>query len=90
MEQLKITDEALPILRSGIALKKKLLTVKTEDYLKRLRSFEKEHKMKSEDFFKEFTAGKLGDDAEWFDWIFVYEAYKKIMRKKQIMEGLIL
>ena len=90
MEQLKITEEALPILRSGIALKKKLLAIKTEDYLRRLRSFEKKHKMKSKDFFEEFTAGKLGDDAEWFDWIFVYEAYKKIMRKKQIMEGLIL
>jgi hypothetical protein len=31
--------------------------------------------MKSAEFFKAFTAGKLGDDAEWFDWIFVYEAY---------------
>jgi len=47
MEQIEITDEALPILKSGIALKEKLLTVKAENYFKRLKNFEKKHKMKS-------------------------------------------
>lgn len=90
MEQIRITDEALPILKSGIALKDKLLTVRAEGYLKRLKKFEKKHKMKSAEFFKAFNAGKLGDDAEWFDWIFVYEAYSKIMAQKKIIEGLSL
>ena len=88
MEQIEITDEALPILKSGIALKEKLLTVKEESYLKRLKSFEKKHKMKSAEFFAAFNAGKLGDDAEWFDWLFVYEAYNKIIKQKKIIEGL--
>ena len=52
MEQIEITDEALPILKSGIALKEKLLTVKAENYFKRLKNFEKKHKMKSAEFFK--------------------------------------
>jgi len=90
MEQIKITDEALPILKSGMALKEKLLTVKAESYLKRLKKFEKKHKMKSGEFFRAFKAGKLGDDAEWFDWIFVYEAYSKIIKQKKIIEGLSL
>jgi hypothetical protein len=90
MEQIKITDEALPILKSGIALKEKLLTVKAEGYLKRLKIFEKKHKMKSAEFFKAFKAGKLGDDAAWFDWIFVYEAYNKTIKQKKIIEGLSL
>lgn len=90
MEQIQVTDEALPILKSGIALKEKLLSVKAENYLKRLKSFEKKHKMKSVEFFAAFNAGKLGDDAEWFDWIFVYEAYNKIIEQKKIIEGLIL
>lgn len=90
MEQIEITDEALPLLKSGIALKEKLLAVKAENYLKRIKSFEKKHKMKSEKFFKEFNAGNLGDDAEWFDWLFVYEAYSKIIMQKKIIEGLSL
>ena len=90
MEQIEITDEALPILKSGMALKEKLLTIKAESYLKRLKSYEKRHKMKSPEFFEAFTAGKLGDDAEWFDWIFVYEAYDKIIEQKRIIEELSL
>ena len=59
MEQVKITDEALPMLKSGIALKEKLLTVKAESYLNRLKSFEKKHKMKSAEFFNAFKAGSV-------------------------------
>ncbi len=90
MEQIKIKDEALPILKSGINFKKKLLSVKVENYLKRLNVFEKKHKMKSEAFLKKFNSGKLGDDEEWFDWLFVYETYNKIIEQKKIIDGLSL
>jgi len=90
MERIEITDEALPILKSGIALKEKLLTVKADSYLSRLQEFEKKHKMKNTEFFKAFTAGKLGDNADWFDWIFVYEAYSKVIEQKRIIERLSL
>ncbi len=88
--QIEITDEALPILKSGIALKKKLLTSKADGYLNRLKTFEKKHKMKSEAFFGAFQVGKLGDDAEWFDWLYVYQAYNRIIKQKKIIEGLSL
>ena len=90
MEQIEITCEALPILKSGIALKEKLLSVKAVNYLKRLKGFERKHKMKSAEFSKAFDAGKLGDDAEWFDWLFVYEAYNKIIKQEKIIKGLSL
>ncbi len=90
MEQIEITDEALPILKSGIALKKRLLTTKAGGYLNRLKTFEKKHKMKSEAFFEAFQAGKLCNDAEHFDWLYVYEAYDRIIKQKRIIEGLSL
>ena len=46
--------------------------------------------MKSAQFYEKYRTGKLGDDAEWFDWLFVYEAYNKIIKQKQIIEGLSL
>ena len=70
--------------------KEKLLTVKAENYLNRLKRFEKKHRMKSDEFFQAFKNGKLGDDAEWFDWIFVYEAYTQTSKQKKIIEGLSL
>ena len=90
MQQIEITGEALPIVKSGIVLKEKLLSVKAANYLKRLKGFERKYKMKSAEFSKEFAAGKLGDDAEWFDWLFAYEAYNKIIKQKKIINGLSL
>ena len=90
MQQIEITGEALPIVKSSIVLKEKLLSVKAANYLKRLKSFGRKHKMKSAEFSKEFAAGKLGDDAEWFDWLFVYEAYNKIIQQNKIIKGLSL
>jgi hypothetical protein len=90
MQQIQITDEALPILKSGIALKRKLLTAKADGYVKRLESYEKKHKMKSEAFLKAFNAGNLGDEEEWFDWLFVYEAYNRIVKQKEVIDGLSL
>jgi hypothetical protein len=90
MQQIEITGEALPIVKSGIVLKEKLLSVKAANYLKRLKGFERKYKMKSAKFSKEFDAGKLGDDADWFDWLFAYEAYNKIIKQKEIINGLSL
>ncbi len=90
MQQIEITGEALPIVKSSIVLKEKLLSIKAANYLKRLKGFERKYKMKSAEFSKEFAAGKLGDDAEWFDWLFVYEAYNKIIQQKKVIEGLSL
>jgi hypothetical protein len=90
MQQIEITGEALPIVKSGIVLKEKLLNIKAANYLKRIKEFEKKHQMKSTDFYREFHDGKLGDDAEWFDWLFLYEAYRKILKQKKIINGLSL
>ncbi len=46
--------------------------------------------MKSKAFFEAFQAGKLGGDAEWFDWLYVYEAYNRMIKQKKIIEGLSL
>jgi len=43
--------------------------------------------MKSDHFIKAFNAGKLGDDEEWFDWLFLYEAYNKVTEQEKIIEG---
>lgn len=88
MQQIKIRDDALPILRAGITLQKKLTNIKTKKYSERLRKLEERHNMRSEMFIKEFEAGNLGDDAEWFDWVFVWEAYKKTVEREKIIDSL--
>ncbi len=45
-----------------------------------LERFETKYQMDSEEFFSKFEAGTLGDDADYFEWVGLYEnvlLYKK-------------
>ncbi len=59
IQQIETTGDVLLIVKSGIILKEKLLSVKAENYQKRLKGFERKHKMKSAAFSKAFAAGNL-------------------------------
>ncbi|MDM8544397.1 hypothetical protein QUF75_07615 [Desulfococcaceae bacterium HSG7] len=90
MQELKIKDDAFLILRAGLNLQRKLNDIKTEKYFQRLVKFEEKYDMKSDIFIRDFESGKLGDDADWFDWLFVWEAWNKSVEKSQIIESLSL
>jgi hypothetical protein len=38
-----------------------------------LAQFEKKYHLSSDEFFKRFESGKIGDDADFFDWAGLYE-----------------
>jgi hypothetical protein len=90
MQKIAVKNEALPLLKSGVALKEKILSTKVENYLRRLKALEKKHRMKSEKFIAKFKSGKLGDDEEWFDWLFIYEAYQKVVEQHKLLKSLSL
>ncbi len=90
MQQIQISEEALPLLKSSIGFQKKLFNKKIESYLNRLKAFEKKYGMVSSKFYEEFEKGTLGDDPEWYDWLFVFEAYHKTIQKKLALEELAL
>ncbi len=81
MQELKIKDDAFLILKAGLNLQRKLNDIKTEKYFQRLVKFEEKYDMKSDIFIRDFESGKLGDDADWFDWLFVWEAWNKSVNK---------
>jgi hypothetical protein len=68
MTTIKIREEAIPIVKSGLAI------------------FEKRHKMSSEEFIQKFESGDLGDDAEWFDFLFAYRACEHVRKKLKLIE----
>lgn len=58
---------------------------KLRRYEKKLGRFEEQYEMDTEEFIQKFESGELGDDEEWFNWKFVYEAHQRLMeRKKQL------
>ena len=46
-----------------------------------LRCFEEKHAMASEDFYRRFQAGKMGDDLDIMEWAAVYDIYLRTRRR---------
>jgi hypothetical protein len=74
-------SEAVPVVRSSLDMKRKALEFNLRRYQARLAAFEKEYHMTSELFAAKFSAGELGDNAEWFEWEFVLDAYQETTRQ---------
>jgi hypothetical protein len=58
---------------------------KMDVYLSR---FEKTYKKKSSSFFREFSAGLLGDDLDFVEWASFYQMRERLIEKKAELEGL--
>lgn len=74
---MRIQQEALPLVKSSLEMKRKALEFNLRDYQRRLAAFEAEHKMTSEQFAEKFGAGELGDNAAWFEWEFALDALRE-------------
>ena len=48
---------------------------------KRLSTYENEHRMASEDFFNQYSQGRLSDDAVFVEWANDYRHYLDIRRR---------
>jgi hypothetical protein len=71
---MRIQQEAIPLVKSSLELKRKALEFNLNEYRRRLAAYETQHKMNSQEFIKKFKTGELGDDAAWFDWEFALDA----------------
>jgi len=47
----------------------------------RLTAFERRYGMESEDFAARFNTGELGDEADWFEWQYLLDAYHETLRQ---------
>ncbi len=56
---------------------------------KALSDFEKRHKTSSDEFYKKFSAGKLGDDREYIKWYAYKDTHNKLMDRLKEIERLV-
>ena len=73
----------------------KMLTYKIQKYEedieglnRELKKFEGIYKKESATFFKEFKAGKLGDDMDFIEWSSLYQMLHRLIEKKAELEGM--
>jgi hypothetical protein len=74
---MKIQQEAIPLVKSSLEMKRKALEFNLQEYQRRIGGFEVEHTMTSEQFAKKFGAGELGDNTSWFEWEFLLDALRE-------------
>ncbi|MBC8509336.1 MAG: hypothetical protein ISR58_14095 [Anaerolineales bacterium] len=53
-----------------------------------LSAFEDEYQMSSDDFYGQFQAGTLGDDADFFEWSAVYDMAQSLITRLHKLESL--
>jgi hypothetical protein len=83
---LTLKEEAIPLVRSGLTMKKMALEFNLRRYSERLKHFEERHSMDSTTFASRFDQGELGDEADWFEWEYNLDAYRETLRQLQILE----
>lgn len=73
----------------------KMLTYKIQKYEeeigrlnRELKRFERTYKKESSVFFKEFKAGKMGDDMDFIEWSSLYQMCNRLLEKKGELEGM--
>ena len=84
---MKIEQEALPVVKSSLEMKRKALEFNLRQYQERLNLFEKSHRMTSDQFASKFDSGELGDNAEWFEWEFALDALRETERQLKLLES---
>jgi hypothetical protein len=55
---------------------------KSNNIYESIKYFEKKYGMKTEDFYKKFVRGELGDDMDFFEWKASSEIFSELIKEK--------
>ncbi len=75
---LKMDKSDALIVKESLELDRNIKKLSLLENRKKLKDFEKKHKMTTKAFLQKFNSGTLGDDGEWFDWLFASKACEHV------------
>jgi len=58
---------------------------KSNDIYESIKYFEKKYGMKTEEFYKKFVRGELGDDMDFFEWKASSEIFSELTKEKRAL-----
>ena len=58
---------------------------KLNDIFESIKYFEKKYGMKTEDFYKKFLSGAIGDDMDFLEWKASAEVYNELKEEKRVL-----
>jgi len=81
--QSEVVDRALDKI---IALESENARKELDELEIHLKTFEQKYRMASDDFYARFHAGKMGDDADFFEWSALYDMAETLRGRLQELE----
>lgn len=88
MPVLELDERKAALVRAGLATQRKIMEIALRDYETELSNFEKEYQMSTGEFLHRFNSGELGDDEQWFDWLFAYEAVEHLKEQLSLVDSI--
>lgn len=82
-----LSPEAVSIVKSSIDLKRRALELNLQQLRSRLKSFEEQYQMSSQQFSSRFASGELGDNPEWFEWEYLLDTQQETTKQLQLLES---
>ena len=73
-------DNVKSLVKSAVENELKIIGFGIAKTEKRLKELEKKYGMDSENFYKKFNEGKMGDDLDYIRWAGEYETLQKLQR----------
>jgi len=61
--------------------------VEQRDLEARLSAYEGQFNMSSEEFYRRFRAGELGDEMDFVEWSVFYEMYQAILQRLEVLRA---
>lgn len=87
MTTFTVQESTLPVIKSCLKFKWRLLNLKLQIYTKKLQRFEKRYNMPTAKFLKELEAGNISDRAYVIEWEYLAESYRSLSNQlKQIQQ----
>jgi hypothetical protein len=62
---------------------------KRKKYEQELKNFESKYQLDSDEFYRRFESGELGDDMDFFEWVSLIEMQEKLGEKISQLESVI-
>jgi len=90
MTTLSLQPQQLSLVKAGLELRRRALNFGLARYRERLAEFERRYGFDSQTFIKRFEAGELGDESDWFEWQYVWEAFTETQRQIGLLDSITL
>lgn len=79
---------ALEALSSAIKRELKIVKAELEGFEEEMQRFESKHGLSSNEFYKKFESGELGDDEDYFTWWAAVHAHESIKTRIETLQEL--